>query len=266
MRSFSKYDIIGFLSSTILYFCFVFFILKFANPTPLLPKSNSLNFENAMTIDLDNFLDDKKQENLSNDISKNLQNFAENLVEVLQNPDENLVENENLQNFTDDLAENEVLQEIVPKPEPIVQPKQAPTKPKKEKKAKKSANLENSQNANLSENLDKTGNANKSSIKSNSNSNSSVNSDISAILKAIISKYAKQNYPSEARKLRQTGSVEIGFYYTKEHRIENLQILQSSGFLNLDNAALNAVKKTKSKFPKPDKSDYFTLSINFTLN
>ena len=254
MRSFSKYDIIGFLSSTILYFCFVFFILKFANLTPLLPKSNSLNFENAMTIDLDNFLDEKKQENLSNDISENLQNFAENLIEneVLRNPDENL-------------AENEVLQEIVPKPEPIIQPKQTATKPKKEKKVKKSANLENSQNANLSENLDKTGNANKSSIKSNSNSNSSVNSDISAILKDIISKYAKQNYPSEARKLRQTGSVMVGFYYTKEQKIENLKILQSSGFSNLDKAALNAVKKTKSKFPKTDKSDYFKFNINFSL-
>ena len=261
MRGFSKYDIIGFFSSTILYFCFVFSILKFANFSPILPKSNSLNFENVMMIDINNFnfLNDNdekisEQKNFPNDINKNLQK-------------DDLVENENLQNFTDDLVEKEVLQEIVPKSEPILQPKQTLAKPKKQenakiKKSKNSVNLD-SQSANLGGNLNNINSAN--SLNLNQNTNKIANSDISAILKTIISKYAKQNYPSEARKLRQTGSVEIGFYYTKERRIENLQILQSSGFLNLDNAALNAVKKTKSKFPKPDKSDYFTLSINFTL-
>ena len=250
MWHFSKYDIIGFLTSSILYFCFVFFILKLAT-APFFKLEKQANFDNVVFIEFSNFI----SENVEN--SANLESTQ--IFDDLQSEFENLekeIELENLQN------EFENLELKLPKKDEIKEkPKTAKPNKQNSLNLKKSINKNGENLANLA-----FDDINLNSQNSNlQNQNSKANSDISALITKIISNYAKKNYPQTAKKFFQTGVVGVSFYYTTDKKVQNLQIFQSSGYDSLDEAALDAVKKTKSKFPKPTSSDHFKFYINFSL-
>lgn len=100
--------------------------------------------------------------------------------------------------------------------------------------------------------------------KTTGGSNNSI--DVGAQIQAIIAKYAKKHYPNDAKRRRQTGIVSIAFAYKTNRAVENLEITKSSGYTSLDNAVLNAIEKTKSKFPDTPKDENFKISIKFILN
>ena len=247
MQSFRKYNIIGFCISLILHFFLVFVVIKFAFMPFRADKISQINDENILTIQLQNF---EIYGSEFNEILNDLQNEFENL--------QSEIEFENLEKEFEKIDENSIQKEVANVDfSKTVKPKENAKKSKVQKTRNLSKNS-NSNNTNLKESQNL---ANLSNLQSRN----LANSDISAKIKAIISQYAKKNYPKNAKNLRQTGVVEIGFYLTDDKKIENLQILKSSGFASLDEAALNAVKKSKSKFPQPAKTDYFKFGVSFTL-
>lgn len=52
---------------------------------------------------------------------------------------------------------------------------------------------------------------------------------------------AKQSYPESALELKQKGTVKIGFSLYPDGQLKNITLLKSSGFDEIDRAALNAV-------------------------
>lgn len=88
--------------------------------------------------------------------------------------------------------------------------------------------------------------------------------EISAQIYKIISAYIAKNYPKDALRRNQSGSVVVSFNYNSSG-VSNAQILQSSNIKSLDKASLNAIEKTKHLFPKTDKNFAFKLPIRFAI-
>lgn len=88
--------------------------------------------------------------------------------------------------------------------------------------------------------------------------------EISAQIYKIISAYIAKNYPKDALRRNQSGSVVVSFNYNLSG-VSNAQILQSSNIKSLDKASLNAIEKTKHLFPKTDKNFAFKLPIRFAI-
>jgi TonB family protein len=57
---------------------------------------------------------------------------------------------------------------------------------------------------------------------------------------------AKQVYPDIAQQLNQSGVVKIGFWLDPHGQLSQISLLKSSGFPNIDQAALNAVNDLSS--------------------
>jgi len=74
-----------------------------------------------------------------------------------------------------------------------------------------------------------------------------------------------KNYPSNARRMRHQGVVEVRFLLKTDGSIDELKVTKSSGFESLDNGALENVKKASSEFPKPKEARYLRFPIAFTL-
>lgn len=74
-----------------------------------------------------------------------------------------------------------------------------------------------------------------------------------------------KNYPSNARRMRHQGVVEVRFLLKTDGSIDELKVTKSSGFESLDNGALENVKKASSEFPKPKEARYLCVPVAFTL-
>jgi protein TonB len=61
-----------------------------------------------------------------------------------------------------------------------------------------------------------------------------------------------KHYPRRARQLKREGSVVVRFIIERDGSIRNIEILHSSGMRILDDAALQAVRKTSAFEPFPD--------------
>lgn len=73
------------------------------------------------------------------------------------------------------------------------------------------------------------------------------------------------NYPTLARRMGWEGRVVVYFKLTPEGRLEDLHVLESSGYEVLDGSALEAVRKIAHLFPKPPVMVVVKLPVNFKL-
>ena len=87
---------------------------------------------------------------------------------------------------------------------------------------------------------------------------------IAAQIYKIISAYIIKNYPKDALRRNQSGSVLVSFNYNSSG-VSNAQILQSSNIKSLDKASLDAIEKTKHLFPTTNKNFAFTLPVRFAI-
>nr|WP_315519354.1 energy transducer TonB [uncultured Campylobacter sp.] len=92
--------------------------------------------------------------------------------------------------------------------------------------------------------------------------NAQSDEDFSKVI-AAVKKY--KNYPSNARRMKHQGVVEVRFLLKTDGSIDELKVTKSSGFESLDNGALENVKKASSEFPKPKEARYLRFPIAFTL-
>ena len=92
--------------------------------------------------------------------------------------------------------------------------------------------------------------------------NAQSDEDFSKVIAAV---KKHKNYPSNARRMRHQGVVEVRFLLKTDGSIDELKVSKSSGFESLDNGALENVKKASSEFPKPKEARYLRFPIAFTL-
>ncbi len=163
-------------------------------------------------------------------------------------------------------------------PPSAAQSKQTPTPTKKEQEAPKKVeqktqniapkpkNTQNSKNSQVLENskVEQTAQNNAATKENSAKSLAKEQDEIAAQIYKIISAYIAKNYPKDALRRNQSGSVTISFNYSPSG-VSNAQILQSSNIKSLDNASLNAIEKTKHLFPKTDKNFVFKLPVRFAI-
>lgn len=75
-----------------------------------------------------------------------------------------------------------------------------------------------------------------------------------------------QQYPKQAKRLRIQGDVELHFQLNANGSVEDMKIVQSSGFEILDEDAKALVLKTAPFFPKPSSSVQLRLPIGYLLH
>ena len=93
-------------------------------------------------------------------------------------------------------------------------------------------------------------------------SNAQSDEDFSKVIAAV---KKHKSYPSNARRMKHQGVVEVRFLLKTDGSIDELKVTKSSGFESLDNGALENVKKASSEFPKPKEARYLRFPIAFTL-
>ena len=93
-------------------------------------------------------------------------------------------------------------------------------------------------------------------------SNAQSDEDFSKVIAAV---KKHKNYPSNARRMKHQGVVEVRFLLKTDGSIDELKVTKSSGFESLDNGASENVKKASSEFPKPKEARYLRFPIAFTL-
>lgn len=76
-------------------------------------------------------------------------------------------------------------------------------------------------------------------------------------------KYRK--YPMMAVRLKQEGSVRVSFRLKENGSVEDIQILEGSGFEILDQDAIALIEKTAAYFPKPPKTIRITVPLSYSL-
>ncbi|MBP5779033.1 MAG: energy transducer TonB [Campylobacter sp.] len=222
-----KNNIIGFSISLLLHIAL--FVAFFANF-----KNNFETKQESVSITLNNFIleENAGQNSDANEIKK-----------------EEVVEQEIIQEEKVEEAKEEIVEE---KPQEIVEEKPAVVvkKPKKTKKIDKVApkvvkNDAVKENDGIAgKNASATGNS-QMAVSTNSQ-----DENILAKIRQIIATYAKEHYPPNAKKRREQGVVKIEFSYHKDGSVSGLKVVQSSGSSYLDEGALKAIEKTKSRFPK----------------
>ena len=74
-----------------------------------------------------------------------------------------------------------------------------------------------------------------------------------------------KRYPRKARRLRQQGTVTLGFTILRDGTIENLRIIQSAGNTSLDQAALKTIRKINGKFPIPAELNRTSWEFNVPM-
>jgi len=80
---------------------------------------------------------------------------------------------------------------------------------------------------------------------------------------------ANKHYPKRARRHRQQGRVTVAFRVIHSGIISNIKIIKSSNYATLDNAALQAIKRSSAKLPffagMPKKSLNLRITINYII-
>ena len=153
----------------------------------------------------------------------------------------------------------------LPKPEPRPEPK---TEPKVEPKPAITAPAPTATpapvvNSNLPANNKSIASAPAQKVAQELNlANAQSDEDFSKVIAAV---KKHKNYPSNARRMRHQGVVEVRFLLKTDGSIDELKVTKSSGFESLDNGALENVKKASSEFPKPKEARYLRFPIAFTL-
>lgn len=87
-------------------------------------------------------------------------------------------------------------------------------------------------------------------------------SHLSAIRDLLI-KYRK--YPTMAVRLKQEGSVRVSFRLKENGSVEDVRIVNGSGFEILDQDAIALIEKTAQYFPKPPKPVRITVPLKYSL-
>jgi len=72
-------------------------------------------------------------------------------------------------------------------------------------------------------------------------------------------------YPKMAQKLKMQGEVRIAFTLGADGSVEDIKIIEGSGFDLLDDDARTLIEKTASKFPKPSKSVRISVPLSYVL-
>ena len=153
----------------------------------------------------------------------------------------------------------------LPKPEPRPEPK---TEPKVEPKPAITAPAPTATpapavNSNLPANNKSIASAPAQKVAQELNlANAQSDEDFSKLIAAV---KKHKNYPSNARRMRHQGVVEVRFLLKTDGSVDELKVSKSSGFESLDNGALENVKKASSEFPKPKEARYLRFPIAFTL-
>lgn len=250
-----KQNLIGFFVSALLHsmIALPLVLASFEVPIPQLE---------TMQIKIDNFVvEDKVGQETKPDETPNIE--EEVVEEIVEEIKEEIVE-ENLE------PEPEIKEEIAKIPEP----KPKPPKPKEKKKKPIDKNITKIAKKNpvapISQN---TATAQKSALvgpssKENnylSTQGAAVESDIRGKIHSIVSAYAQRHYPNAAVRRKQTGVVKVGFHYGRNGQVSNIKIYSSSKYEILDNAVLEAIEKTKKKFPRTDRDLDIKILVKFVL-
>lgn len=82
-------------------------------------------------------------------------------------------------------------------------------------------------------------------------------------IRELLVKYRK--YPSQAVRLRQEGSVKISFRLKHDGEVDEIRVVEGSGFPILDEDAIALIRKTAEYFPKPPKAVRITVPLNYGL-
>ena len=72
-------------------------------------------------------------------------------------------------------------------------------------------------------------------------------------------------YPANARRLKMQGEVRVSFLLNTDGSVENIKVIESSGFEILDEDAMKLIEKTASRFPKPTKSVRINAPLGYVL-
>ena len=147
-----------------------------------------------------------------------------------------------------------------PKPEPKIEPK---AEPQAEPTPSPAATPAPAVNTNLPANNKSIAAAPAQKVEQELNlSNAQSDEDFSKVLAAV---KKHKNYPSNARRMRHQGVVEVRFLLKTDGSIDELKVSKSSGFESLDKGAIENILKASSEFPKPKEDRYLRFPIAFTL-
>ena len=151
-----------------------------------------------------------------------------------------------------------------PKPEPRPEPKIEPKpEPQAEPAPSPAATPAPAVNSNLPANNKSIAAAPAQKVAQELNlSNAQSDEDFSKVLAAV---KKHKNYPSNARRMRHQGVVEVRFLLKTDGSIDELKVSKSSGFESLDKGAIENILKASSEFPKPKEDRYLRFPIAFTL-
>ncbi|MBO7370275.1 MAG: energy transducer TonB [Campylobacter sp.] len=235
-----KNNIIGFSISLLLHIAL--FVAFFANF-----KNNFETKQESVSITLNQFvIEENAGQNLDSNEAKSQDEAPQEEEKI-----EEIVEKE--ESVEEEVIKEEIIEEK--KPAPVIE------KPKKVKKVKKEIKkvVKNDTNA---QNDGITG-ENSSAIGSNTMAISGKLQDenILAKIRQIIASYAKEHYPTNAKKRRQQGIVSVEFTYHKNGSVSGLKIVKSSNSSYLDEGALKVIEKTKSRFPKLSDKESMTIKV-----
>ena len=152
----------------------------------------------------------------------------------------------------------------LPKPEPRPEPKIEPkAEPQAEPAPSPAATPAPAVNTNLPANNKSIAAAPAQKVAQELNlSNAQSDEDFSKVLTAV---KKHKNYPSNARRMRHQGVVEVRFLLKTDGSIDELKVSKSSGFESLDKGAIENILKASSEFPKPKEDRYLRFPIAFTL-
>lgn len=73
-------------------------------------------------------------------------------------------------------------------------------------------------------------------------------------------------YPKMAQKLRMQGDVRISFSLNSDGSVEDIKVIESSGFEILDEDARALIEKMAGRFPKPSKSVRISVPLSYVLH
>lgn len=72
-------------------------------------------------------------------------------------------------------------------------------------------------------------------------------------------------YPRNAQRLKMQGEVRVSFRLKSDGSVENIEVIQSSGFELLDEDARALIKNTAPQFPKPTKNISLSIPLAYLL-
>ncbi|EAL9780340.1 energy transducer TonB [Campylobacter upsaliensis] len=108
-----------------------------------------------------------------------------------------------------------------------------------------------------------------SNLKSNESTKSSIlsskQSEESALNKIQEAIQKAQIYPLIAQKKRMSGVVKVEFMWMSDKTLEDLKIIQSSGYTLLDKSALESIRKASLNFPSYERNLKITLPISYEI-